>query len=108
VFSTSLPPDQQIGHNVFDPSQSPNWHELSGYTWSVQYQHRSGVFGTVGTDVVTVGGTSVSDQAVEIAARVSPQSVSYTAVDGLLGLGFSGLNTGEIYKFRIVISLNES
>ena len=96
MFSTSLPPDQQTGHNVFDPSQSPNWQELSGYTWSIQYQDESGASGTVGTDVVTVGGTSVSGQAVEIATRVSSQFVSDTAIDGLLGLGFSGLNTGEI------------
>jgi aspergillopepsin I len=96
VFSTSLPSSQQTGHTIFDPSQSPNWQELDGYTWSISYGDKSGASGTVGTDVVTVGGTSVSGQAVEIATQVSSQLVDDTANDGLLGLAFSSDNTGEI------------
>jgi aspergillopepsin I len=102
VFSTSLPPNQQTGHIIFDPSQSPNWKELDGYTWSIGYGDKSGASGTVGTDIVTVGGTSVSGQAVEIATQVSSQFVSDTANDGLLGLAFSSANTGEISSAFLV------
>jgi aspergillopepsin I len=96
VFSTSLPVAQQKGHVLFDPSKSKNWKALPGYTWNITYGDKSGASGTVGTDVVTVGGTSVSGQAVEIATQVSSQFVSDTKNNGLLGLAFSSLNTGEI------------
>jgi Eukaryotic aspartyl protease len=96
VFSTSLPVAQQQGHVLFDPSKSKNWKALPGYTWNITYGDKSGASGTVGTDVVTVGGTSVSGQAVEIATQVSSQFVSDTKNNGLLGLAFSSLNTGEI------------
>jgi len=68
---------------------------LSGYSWNITYGDKSGASGTVGTDVVVVGGTSVSGQAVEIATQVSSEFVSDTA-NGLLGLAFSSINTGEI------------
>ncbi|KIM83600.1 hypothetical protein PILCRDRAFT_69108 [Piloderma croceum F 1598] len=93
VFSTSLPSSEQKGHTLFDPSKSTNWKALSGYKWNITYGDGSGASGTVGTDVVTVGGTSVSGQAVEIATKVSSAFVSDTANDGLLGLAFSSINT---------------
>ncbi|KIM83619.1 hypothetical protein PILCRDRAFT_819250 [Piloderma croceum F 1598] len=93
VFSTSLPSSEQNGHTVFNPSKSKNWKALSGYKWNITYGDGSGASGTVGTDVVTVGGTSVSGQAVEIATQVSSSFVSDTANNGLLGLAFSSINT---------------
>jgi aspergillopepsin I len=69
---------------------------LTGYTWNITYGDKSGASGTVGTDVVTVGGTSVTGQAVEIANHVSPEFVSDTASNGLLGFAFNNINTGEI------------
>jgi aspergillopepsin I len=96
VFSTSLPSAQQKGHVVFNSSKSSNWKPLTGYTWNITYGDLSGASGTVGTDVVTVGGTSISGQAVEIATQVSSEFVSDTANNGLLGLAFSSLNTGGI------------
>jgi hypothetical protein len=48
----------------------------------------------VGTDVVTVGGTTVTVQAVELANQISSQ-FQQDAGDGLLGLAFSSINTGE-------------
>jgi aspergillopepsin I len=88
---------------LFDPSQSKNWKALSGYTWSIEYADESSASGTVGTDVVTVGGTSVTGQAVEIATQVSAQFVSDTANNGLLGLAFSSINTGELPRLLPLI-----
>lgn len=93
VFSTSLPAASQKNHNVFDPTQSTTWKKLSGATWSIQYADGSGSSGTVGTDTVTIGGTTVEGQAVEIASKASDQFVS-GANDGLVGLSFGSINTG--------------
>jgi hypothetical protein len=94
VFSTSLPVSE---HTLFDPSKSPHWQALSGYTWDTQYADGSDVSGTVGTDVVTVGGISVSGQAVQIASKVSSNFEDrLPRVDGVLGLGFSSINRGTV------------
>jgi len=47
----------------------------------------------VGTDTVTIGGTTVTGQAIELANQVSSTFVS-DAADGLVGLAFSSINTG--------------
>jgi hypothetical protein len=62
------------------------------------YGDGSGASGRVGTDVMNVGGTSVTGQAVEIVMRVSSEFVSDKS-DGLLGLSFSSINTGTITSF---------
>ena len=69
---------------------------MSGASWSIQYADGSGSSGTVGTDTVTIGGTTVQGQAVELATQASSQFVS-GANDGLVGLSFSSINTGESY-----------
>lgn len=66
-----------------------------GYTWSIRYGDGSGAGGEVYTDTVNVGGTSVTGQAVEVATQVSGQFQKDVDSDGLLGLSFSSVNTGE-------------
>jgi aspergillopepsin I len=83
---------------MFNPARSKNWKPLSGYRWSITYGDGSSASGTVGTDVVNVGGTSVTGQAVEIATMVSSEFVS-NKLDSLLGLSFSRINTGTITSF---------
>ncbi|TVY91799.1 Penicillopepsin [Lachnellula willkommii] len=92
VFSTSLSAASRKGHSVYNPSDSSTYKKKSGYTWSIEYADGSGASGTVGTDTVTVGGTSVKGQAVELATKVSSEFVSDTS-DGLVGLAFSSINT---------------
>ena len=60
----------------------------------IQYGDGSTASGIVGTDVVTVGGLSIKNQAVEVAKQLSDQ-FSQGAMDGLLGLAFSKINTIE-------------
>ena len=107
LFSTSLPPSEQSGHTVFDPSKSRSFQVLSGYKWNISYYNGElSASGTVGTDIVTVGGISVSGQAVEIARSVSPALVSNVLFDGLLGLAFSSLNRGTTPPFGAMSCLD--
>lgn len=94
VFSSSLSSTDKSGHEVFTASDSSTYKKLSGYSWNIQYADGSGASGTVGTDTVKIGGTTVTGQAVELATKVSSTFVSDTA-DGLVGLAFSSINTVE-------------
>jgi hypothetical protein len=65
---------------------------LTGYTWDISYADGSGASGVCGTDTVTVGGTTVEGQCVELAETVSSTFLS-DASDGLIGMAFSSINT---------------
>ncbi|KAF7976244.1 hypothetical protein HWV62_7284 [Athelia sp. TMB] len=93
VFSTSLPSADKTGHTEFNPSLSSTWKAKSGYTWDISYGDGSSASGTVGTDTVTIGGVTVTGQAVEIATKVSSEFVSDTGDNGLVGLAFDSINT---------------
>lgn len=66
---------------------------MQGATWSISYGDGSGAAGTVGMDVVNIGGATATRQAVELATAVSQSFVRDTNNDGLVGLSFSTLNT---------------
>ena len=68
---------------------------MSGYSWQISYGDGSSASGNVYKDVVTVGGVTAQSQAVEAAEQVSSEFVQDTDNDGLMGLAFSSLNTGE-------------
>jgi hypothetical protein len=92
VFSSLLSASSRTGHDYYTSSKSTTYKALSGYTWSIEYADGSGASGVVGTDTVTIGGTTVKTQAVELANRVSSSFVSDTS-DGLIGMAFSNINT---------------
>ncbi len=94
VFSSLLPASDRSGHEYYTSSKSSTYKKLSGYTWSISYGDGSSASGVVGTDTVTVGGTTVKKQAVELANTISSE-FQQDAADGLLGLAFSSINTGE-------------
>lgn len=94
VFSSLLPASERSGHAYYTSSKSSTYSALSGYTWDISYADGSGASGVCGTDTVTVGGTTVEGQCVELAKKVSSTFVS-DASDGLIGMAFSSINTVE-------------
>lgn len=95
VFSSLLSATDTKGHEIYDPSRSTTAVQKKGYTWNISYGDGSGASGDVYTDTVNVGGTSVAGQAVEVASKISAQFQRDVDSDGLLGLSFSSINTGE-------------
>jgi len=93
VFSSETPSSEVDGQTVYNPADSSTAQELQGYTWNITYGDGSSSSGNVYTDTVTVGGTTVTGQAVELAEQVSSEFVSDSDSDGLLGLAFSSINT---------------
>ncbi|MCJ1376562.1 Type I transmembrane sorting receptor [Loxospora ochrophaea] len=91
VFSSQLPKTDQTGHSIYTPGSTAK--KLSGYTWDISYGDGSGASGDVYDDTVTVGGVTVTSQAVEAAESISSEFVSDVDSDGLLGLAFDSINT---------------
>lgn len=93
VFSSETPSSDINGQEIYTPNDSSTAKVLSGATWQISYGDGSSSSGNVYTDVVSIGGLSVTKQAVELAKKVSSSFTQESATDGLLGLGFSSLNT---------------
>lgn len=87
VFSDQTP--NSGNHNLYQTSSGS---EEDGETWNIGYGDGSGASGIVYADTVTVGGATVTSQAVEAATSVSAEFAS-GAGDGLLGLGYESGNT---------------
>ena len=95
VFSSQTKNNEVDGQTVYSPNKSSTAKELEGYTWQISYGDGSYSGGNVYIDTVTVGGLAVPSQAVEVATQVSDEFTSDHNNDGLLGLGFSSINTVE-------------
>ncbi|KAJ3579676.1 hypothetical protein NPX13_g889 [Xylaria arbuscula] len=93
VFSTDTSSRYVNGQTQYSPSKSSTSSKLTNAKWSISYGDGSSSSGIVYTDVVKIGGLSVAKQAVESAQTVSSSFTSESALDGLLGLSFSTLNT---------------
>ncbi|KAI0453899.1 secreted aspartic proteinase precursor [Xylaria acuta] len=93
VFSSDTSTRYVNGQTLYNPSKSSTSKKLTNGKWSIAYGDGSSSSGIVYTDVVTIGGLSVANQAVESAQTVSSSFTQESNLDGLLGLAFSTLNT---------------
>ena len=103
VFSSELTSTERTGHQIYDPSRSPTSQIKGGYSWRIRYGDGSSASGDVYTDTVQVGGTTVRDQAIELASTISAQFQRNMNDDGLLGLAFSTINTGKKLSLSFVL-----
>jgi hypothetical protein len=80
------------GHTIFDSTKSTTFKASAGSTWQISYGDGSSASGTVGTDLVQLGGIKIQNQAIELAEQMAT-SFQQGAGDGLLGLAFGSINT---------------
>ncbi|KAF3904737.1 Aspergillopepsin-F [Dactylellina cionopaga] len=80
------------GKAVYDPNKSSSYKNTPGSTWNISYGDGSSAGGTVGADVLTLGGLTIEAQSIELANNLS-QSFKEGEGSGLLGLAFSAINT---------------
>lgn len=93
VFSTETDPADVDRQKLYNPANSKTSKQLKGATWNISYGDGTGANGDVWLDVVNIGGVKVKHQAVESALELSQSFSEDSAKSGLLGLGFSSLNT---------------
>lgn len=93
VYSSDTPSSEVNGQSVYTPGASNTSAKQSSLSWSISYGDGSSSEGDVYYDTVAVGGLSVTNMAVETATEVSSEFTADSDIDGLLGLGFSNLNT---------------
>ncbi|CAK42580.1 uncharacterized protein An15g06280, partial [Aspergillus niger] len=92
VFDTNLN-ETLTGHTEYNPSNSSTFKKMDGYTFDVSYGDDSYASGPVGTDTVNIGGAIVKEQAFGVPDQVSQSFIEDTNSNGLVGLGFSSINT---------------
>jgi hypothetical protein len=93
VFSSLTPKASENGQTNYVIASSSTAKKLAGYSWSISYGDGSSSSGVVYQDVVKIGPLSFATQAVEAASKVSTEFTSDSDNDGLLGLGFSSINS---------------
>jgi hypothetical protein len=81
------------GHTVYDPSNSTTYKAVADSSFEISYGDNSWAKGTVFRDTVSIGGATVTSQAIGLPSTVSDTFVSDTNSNGLVGLGFSSMNT---------------
>ncbi|MCJ1309949.1 Type I transmembrane sorting receptor [Agyrium rufum] len=86
VFTSALPTNDTVGHNLYNPQFSNTSSLVNGSTFDIEYG--SGfASGIVYTDTVGCGGIFSEFQTVEVATEISDNFVTSES-DGIMGLAF--------------------
>jgi Eukaryotic aspartyl protease len=93
VFSSQIPAEDLGGQTLYNPNASTTATHADGLSWDIFYGDGSGAYGDVWMDKVCLGKACFANQAVETAQDVSYQFSQDPNMAGLLGLGFSNINT---------------
>lgn len=72
---------------------STTYKAVADSSFEISYGDNSWAKGTVCRDTVSIGGATITNQAIGLPSTVSASFVSDTNSNGLLGLGFSSMNT---------------
>lgn len=78
---------------VYDPSKSTTYKKVDGGTFKISYGDSSSASGGLAQDTVDIGGATVTNQAFGLPTSVSSSFVEDANSNGLVGLGFSSINT---------------
>lgn len=95
IFSDYLNSSQTAGHTIYNSSQSSTFSLMEDSTFGVLYGDGSSATGVVGIDTVVIGGASATSAAIELPTSVTDNFVKDTDTDGIMGLGFWGINDGK-------------
>ena len=82
-----------MNRTVYDPSKSKTFKDVTDSTFKISYGDSSYASGGVGKDTVSVGGVEVEDQIFGLPTEVSQSFTDDVDSNGLVGLGFSSINT---------------
>ncbi|KAJ5141896.1 aspergillopepsin A-like aspartic endopeptidase [Penicillium atrosanguineum] len=93
VLNSNMDSSYTTGHTVYNPSSSTTYKAVTDSSFEISYGDNSWAKGTVCRDTVSIGGASITNQAIGLPSTVSTSFVSDTNSNGLLGLGFSSMNT---------------
>jgi hypothetical protein len=93
VFSAEIPAADVGGQLLYNPNASSTATYANGLSWSIGYGDGSSAYGDVGMDKICLGKACFTNQAVETAQDVSYEFSLDSNTDGLLGLGFSNINS---------------
>ncbi|KAL4909298.1 hypothetical protein BDW74DRAFT_146339 [Aspergillus multicolor] len=93
VVNTQLPKDSIEGQTAYNPTKSTTYKNMTGSTFNITYGDDSYAYGGVGTDTINVGGVTVTGQAIGLPTAVASSILDDTHSNGLVGLGFTSLNT---------------
>lgn len=92
LWSTELPATVDTsGRHLFNPAKSSTFKRTIDATWKLSYNDNSTAAGTVGTDLLNLGGLKIKNQTIELASELTP-SFQKVPGDGLLGLAFGFIN----------------
>lgn len=92
VYGAGMPAGQMRGQELYRPNSSVSASKMDGEVWFAGYIDGGYVGGDVYRDAVAVGGLQVDEQGVQVASMAHEDITVDGAMDGILGLGFDGLN----------------
>ncbi|KAJ5980753.1 aspergillopepsin A-like aspartic endopeptidase [Penicillium waksmanii] len=92
VLNSELPESMVSNRTVYNPSKSSTYKKVDG-TFKISYGDSSNAQGGLAKDVVSIGGATVKNQVFGLPTSVSDSFISDENSNGLVGLGFTSINT---------------
>lgn len=91
-MNTELPDSITNGRTVYNPKKSSTFQETKGI-FAISYGDSSSASGGLARDTISIGGATVENQVFGLPTKVADSFVEDPSSNGLVGLGFSSMNT---------------